>query len=168
MSKSPHQMDTDIAEFLALGGRIVPEPAAPAAHHVSESTAAHATTRPPRLPPRPSMTKETRLEVPNRSGHPFTVVLRPARVRTTYINGTGTKMVTLAKRSEEQWLVSTKSGRYLGVLQEASGREPWAVSQLANETTTIADSGVRVRNHIMTAATWQEAIAEGARLWWAP
>src|SRR5436190_9318523 len=110
MSKSPHQMDTDIAEFLVLGGRIVPEPAAPAAHHIPEPTAAHATRRSRRLPPRPSTTKETRLEVPGRTGHPFTVVLRPASVRTTYLNGSETKTVTLAKRSEEQWLVSTKSG----------------------------------------------------------
>lgn len=168
MSKSPHQMDTDIAEFLVLGGRIVPEPAAPAAHHIPEPTAAHATRRSRRLPPRPSTTKETRLEVPGRTGHPFTVVLRPASVRTTYLNGSETKTVTLAKRSEEQWLVSTKSGRYLGILQEGSGREPWGVAQLATETTTIGGSGVRVRSYILTAPTWRDAIAEGALVWWAP
>jgi len=89
-------------------------------------------------------------------------------VRTTYLNGSGTKTATLAKRSEEQWLVSTKSGRYLGVLQEGSGREPWSVAQLESEPTTIGGSGVRVRNYILTAATWRDAIAEGALVWWAP
>jgi hypothetical protein len=89
-------------------------------------------------------------------------------VLTTYLNGSETKTVTLAKRSEEQWLVSTKSGRYLGVLQEGSGREPWGVAQLATETTTIGGSGVRVRSYILTAPTWRDAIAEGALVWWAP
>jgi hypothetical protein len=164
MSRSPNHMDADIAEFLVLGGRVV---AAPAAAHVPEPTP-HATRRPRRLPPHPAMAKETRLEVPDGSGHPFTVVLRPARVRTTYLNGSGMKMATLAKRTEEQWLVSTKSGRYLGILQEGGGREPWGVAQLASETTAIGESGVRVRSHILTAATWRDAIAEGALVWWAP
>jgi len=168
MSKSPHQMETDIAEFLVFGGRVVADPAAPGAHHIPEPTAAQSTRRPRRLPARPSTTKETRLEVPGRTGHPFTVVLCPASMRTTYLNGSETRTVTLAKRSEEQWLVSTKSGRYLGVLREGSGREPWGVAQLASETTTIGSSGARVRSYILTAATWWDAIAEGALVWWAP
>jgi len=56
MSKRPAQIEMDIAEFLVFGGRVVPEPAAP-----------RVAKRPRRVPAHPSVTKETKLEVPTRA-----------------------------------------------------------------------------------------------------
>ncbi len=157
MSKPLEQIEMDIADFLEFGGRVVAEPNPP-----------RVTKRPHRMPARPSMTKDTKIEVPDRNGYPYTVVLRPAEVRVSYAGSSGgIRMVTVAKRSEDTWLVLTKSGRYLGVLQEWTGREPWAVAKLAEETVTIGDRGVRVRDLLLTGVTWQEAVAQGARVWWA-
>lgn len=152
MSKPPEQIDMEIAEFLVLGGRVVQEPAAPVLK------------RPHRTPARPSMTKDTKLEVSGRRSYSFTVTLRPAKV-TRSAEG---RTVKLAKRSEDTWLVLTKSGRYLGVLEEGGGSEPWAVAKLAEETTAIGDRGVRVRDYLLTGVTWQAAVAHGAGVWWAP
>jgi len=158
MSKPAQQIETEIAEFLVFGGRVVQEPAA------------HRVAKPPRrLPARPSMTKDTKLDVSGRSGYSFTVVLRPAKVSTSYAGSSaGIRTVRLAKRSDDTWLVRTNSGRYLGVLEEWTGSEPWAVAKLAEETTTIGDRGVRVRDTLLTGVTWQAAVAHGAGVWWAP
>ncbi len=178
MSKSPDQIEIDIAEYLVLGGRVVPESSAgpaPAAKRARRPAPEHPGPRaargPRRTPARPSTTKETKLEVPSTTGwtsHGFAVVLRPAKVRTTYLDGVGTRMVTLAKRSEDAWLVLTKSGHHLGVLEESTGSEPWVVAEIPSGTVAIGENGVRVRNHLLSGATWQEAIAHGARVWWAP
>lgn len=56
MSKPPEQLEMDIAEFLASGGRVVSEQAAPRA------------TKPTRrMPARASTTTDTKLEAPTRS-----------------------------------------------------------------------------------------------------
>jgi len=164
MSKPPDQIEMELAEFLVFGGRVVAEPTT----RVPEP-ATRVTKRPRRMPARPSMVKDTTLEVPGRSGPTFTLVLRPAQMGSSYDDSSaGIRTVMVAKRSEDTWLVLTKAGRYLGVLQEGSGREPWAVSQLAESTTFIGDKGVRVRAHLLTGETWHEALAHGARVWWAP
>jgi hypothetical protein len=157
MSKTPEQLEMDIAEYLAVGGRVV-----------SEQTTQRVTKRPCRMPARPSVAKDTKLEVPSRTGHGFTVVLRPAQLRTTYIHGIGTSFATEAKRADDTWLVMTKTGGYLGLLQEGSGSEPWAVRRLEKVTVSIGKDGVRVMNHLLSEKTWQMALAEGARVWWAP
>jgi hypothetical protein len=56
MSKSPEQLEMDIAEFLAFGGRVV-----------SEQTAPRATKPTRRMLARASTTKGTKLETPTRS-----------------------------------------------------------------------------------------------------
>lgn len=122
----------------------------------------------PRGLPRPYVAQDSKVVVPSRSGHEFTMVLRPAKLRRARINGREGKVVTPAKRSDEVWLVMTKWGRYMGVLQEGGGREPWAVSRLEEETGSIGKDGARVRDSILTGVTWQDAVALGAQAWWAP
>jgi len=112
--------------------------------------------------PRPYVAQDSKVVVPSRSGHEFTVVLRPAKLRRARINGREGKVVTPAKRSDEVWLVMTKWGRYMGVLQEGGGAEPWAVSKLEAETGFIGKDGARVRDSILTGVTWQDAVALGA------
>jgi hypothetical protein len=126
-------------------------------------------TRSPRVPSRPSRSRDTRIDVSGRHVARFAMILQPAALRTSYAeNPGGDRFATLAARADEAWLIMTPAGRYLGVLEEWTGREPWAVAKLAEETTVIGDRGVRVRSHLLSASTWRDALAAGARVWWAP
>src|ERR1700750_1583413 len=88
--KTAAELQADIDRFLARGGTTrEPRPvigrAAPAKRPRST----------------PSITKDTRLEIAARSGYPNVVVLRPAKVRISYVESdSGTSFVTMAKRSD--------------------------------------------------------------------
>ena len=76
MSKSPHQMDTDIAEFLVLGGRVVPD-------SVREEFGADGTEpRPPMHPPRSRATKRP-LRLPAHPSVTKAPATKPTRGRTS-------------------------------------------------------------------------------------
>jgi hypothetical protein len=157
MSKAPEQIEREIAEYLALGGRVVP----------TSSGSGQASTPRQRAAAQPSLTKDTLLELPGAGGVSFTLTLRPAKVTLAPVPGRrALRTARLAKRAEDTWLVRAKFGRYVGLLEKWTGVEPWAVANLAEQPSSL-DAGVRVNDFLLTGETWQDALAEGVRIWWA-
>lgn len=148
MTKTAAQLDREIAEALDKSKK---------------------KPRTPRVLPSPKATGETTVSVPSPTGtgHLYAYRLRPAEMRTIYETyGHGSELIVKpAKRTDDTWLVLTKSGMYVGVLQEGSsyGDEPWCVYKLDRQTSAIAVAGEKVSKNIRCAATWQEAVAKG---WW--
>ncbi len=102
---------------------------------------------------RPSATKATPVVV-----GPFHFSLVPCDVTTTYERGgSGQKCTaTLAKRSDDSWFVVSRSGSYLGVLEE--GSDYWSVRVIPS-TGAIPSTGIPLPNRIYTGETHTGALA---------
>lgn len=142
--KTPAQFDAEIAEALSGGKK---------------------KARAVRVASHPKVTGETVIDVPDPLGSSYrrTFRLRPADMKTNYGNGGQVMMVMPAKRTDDTWLILTKSGMYVGVLQEGSGANPWNVYKLRQERGSIGQGGEEIGMNVRYGATWQEAIARG---WW--
>jgi len=164
MAKPREQLETDIADFLAFGGRVVPGGAA--------SLATKQLRRMPAAPSmakeRPSTTEETKITVPSSSGRKFYFVLRPAELyRANHPNGRAAHRAILANRTEHTWLVSTRDEVHLGILLDnGNERRRWTVRRFERATSRI--DGITVINRGLVGATWHEALMKGAEAWWAP
>lgn len=124
---------------------------------------AHATIRASKSP---KLTGDTHVKIPSSTGTSYEreFIVRPAEVKVEY--GAREKYTAYpVKRSRGEWFVMTPNGRYIGILSEGSGDEPWAVQRLERgEVGVVGKDGVEVSRALRTAPSWQEAIA---RSWWA-
>jgi hypothetical protein len=152
--KSPAQLDREIAE--ALGTPTYAE------KNRKAERAAQATGSSPKL------TGTTTIIVPNgqgdaRPGYGYTYKLTPADLRTKYSSGGGQDLIaTRAKKSMVHWLVQTKNGTYVGVLEEGIGREPWAIYKFDPPRGAISSAGEPVRgNSQVSSASWRDAVKRG-------
>lgn len=164
--KTASQLDAEIAEYLEEAVYKNPE-AFPGEAPVVLARRARNKGRAPKVPASPKPTGDTTITLPSStgSGYGYTLTLRPAKVKTSYgPYGHGPEKQTAypAKRSDDQWFVLSKSGMYIGVLEEGSGDEPWCVTKLEREAGAIGPDGIGLRGGIRCAATWQEALA---RMW---
>jgi hypothetical protein len=153
VKKSPAQLDREIAEALSTPAQLDAE------------IAGKSKARKPRVVAHPKTTGETVIEVPDPLGSSYrrTFRLRPAETKTNYERGYQTMMAKSAKRTDDTWFVLTKSGMYVGILQEGSGSNPWNVYKLRQERGAISQSGEEVGASIRDAETRQDAVARG---WW--